>query len=101
MCFRDSIYPINEGCATFVLVLNVILPGVGTMVQSFCKKDCCWDFCTFLVGLLQLLSIVLLCFGWCWAVWHATMVRGVSSPDHFGRAAPETEDWPDAENQKE
>ena len=33
----------------------------------------------------------LLLFGWCWAIWHAEMVRAVSSPDHEGRPAPETE----------
>ena len=89
MCLRDAIYPVPQGCACFMLILNIILPGSGTMLQSFFGGRKCP--LTFFVGLLQLLSVALLLFGWCWAIWHAEMVRCVSSPDHLGRPAPETE----------
>lgn len=89
MCFRDCIYPINYGCSVFVLILNIVLPGFGTMLQSFLGKKC--SPCTFFVGLLQLLTVPLLLFGWVWAIWHGEMVRCVSSPEHAGKPAPETE----------
>ena len=89
MCLRDAIYPVPQGCACFMLILNILLPGSGTMLQSFFGGRKCP--LTFFVGILQLLSVALLLFGWCWAIWHAEMVRCVSSPDHLGRPAPATE----------
>ena len=93
MCFRDCIYPVAPGCACYILLLNIVLPGTGTMLQSFCGKKCSPG--TFFLGILQLLCVALI-FGWCWAIWHAEMVRCVSGPDHLGKPAPETEPEGDA-----
>jgi hypothetical protein len=97
MCFHNHIYAVPEKCACFLLTLNVILPGTGTMLQSCLGKDGC-RVGTFFVGLLQMMCTALI-FGWFWAVWHSMMVKAVSAPNFDGLPAPESE-LPGLDNQE-
>ena len=56
----DSINPTNSCTAFACLLLNIFLPGVGTMVNSCCGVKC---FSGILVGILQILTIPLCCSG--------------------------------------
>ena len=76
MCCYEHIYPVSWPC--IVLILNIIFPGVGTMLQSYCFDRHFWKFGTFFVGILQLLVSVFL-IGWIWSIWHGCKVYGASN----------------------
>lgn len=60
-----SITPMG-GCAAFAcLLLNIFLPGVGTIVNGLCGRHCCMGI---IWGILQILTIPLLLFGWVWSI---------------------------------
>lgn len=73
MCEGSHVYALKSPLHIVVLVLNIFLPGFGTMLSAFAcmhaereeKKSC---FCaTFSDGLIQFyLSPVL--FGWVWSI---------------------------------
>ena len=58
--------PIVNGCtAIILLIINIFLPGVGTIVMCFLggfKPN------TLLVGLLQFFTAFLI-IGWIWSIW--------------------------------
>ena len=56
---------------------NIIIPGFGTMIQSYCDGRSCWNCGTFFVGVLQLILAPIL-VGWIWSIWHGIRVYEVS-----------------------
>ncbi len=60
-----------------VLLCNIIIPGFGTMIQSYCDGRSCWNCGTFFVGVLQLILAPIL-VGWIWSIWHGIRVYEVS-----------------------
>ena len=51
--------------AILLLIINIVFPGIGTIIMSFMNK-CKWM--TALVGLLQLLTAFIL-VGWIWSIY--------------------------------
>lgn len=67
MCKAALPRRVSSSEATVILVLNIFFPGVGTMVASVMGRSCRCD--TFLVGVLQLLTVPVFLVGWVWSVW--------------------------------
>ena len=60
-----SITPMNGFAGLACLLLNIFLPGVGTMVNGCCGQHCCGGI---IWGILQILTIPFLGFGWIWSI---------------------------------
>ena len=74
MCCYEHIYPVPNPCC--LLLINIFLPGIGTMLQSY-YFNMGWNCGTFFVGFLQLITAPII-IGWIWAVWHSCQVKAVS-----------------------
>ena len=70
--------PTNSCTAFLCLILNIILPGVGTMINACCGVRC---FSGIFVGILQILTIPLLLFGWIWSICYGLEIYRISG-DH-------------------
>ena len=77
MCCYEHIYAVSWPC--LVLLFDIILPGVGTMLQSYCYERGCWNCGTFMVGLLQMITTPFFFAGWIWSIWHGCKVYEVST----------------------
>lgn len=60
----DGIPKLNTCVAIFVLILNIILPGWGTIFVGLMSGNCCGWFCQ---GVLQFFLAVIL-VGWIWSI---------------------------------
>ena len=76
MCCYEHIYAVSWPC--LVLIFDIILPGFGTVLQSYCYERGCWNCGTFLVGVLQAITAPLI-VGWIWSIWHGCKVYEVST----------------------
>jgi hypothetical protein len=68
--FRDlmvKIKPTGPILSFFLFLLNVFLPGVGTMLNQ-CVGVGQFSWKGFMVGVAQLLTAPLI-FGWVWSIW--------------------------------
>lgn len=63
---RDSLPSLNPALAVLLLVVNIFLPGVGTMILGCINGDCNWQH--LIVGLLQLITAGII-IGWIWSIW--------------------------------
>ena len=86
MCFRSHIYPVSVPCLVFIL--NIFLPGTGTVVQSYCWKGGCWNYGTFLLACAQGLLVPYF-FGWIWAIWHGYEVYRISTRQQYNPVVTE------------
>lgn len=58
--------PVTEhSTGVFILLLNICLPGTGTLIMSFIDKFKCG---TFVVAVLQILTFWII-LGWIWSIW--------------------------------
>lgn len=65
--------------ALVILLINVIAPGIGTIISAFLADDCETE--TVVVGVLQALSTPLLGLGLFWAIaWSVKLCKTSSSP---------------------
>ena len=71
-CFMIEVYPVRNTYSCLILVLNIFLPGVGTMVQA-CQFKLGFKCSTFAFGWFQLITAPVL-FGWVLAIYHAVLV---------------------------
>ena len=51
-----------------VCILNVILPGTGTMISSCAGYTTSWSKTQLMVGVLQMLTALYI-IGWIWSIW--------------------------------
>ena len=51
-----------------VCILNIVLPGTGTMISSCVGYSISWSKTQLVVGLLQMLTAIYL-IGWIWSIW--------------------------------
>lgn len=63
-CF-DVINETDRCTALICLILNIFLPGFGTMLNGCCGAKCP---IAILVGILQILLIPVLLIGWVWSI---------------------------------
>jgi hypothetical protein len=72
--------PTNFPMAVLMLVLNIILPGTGTMLNGCFGRVCC-DL--IIIGFLQMITAILL-VGWIWSIWYGIRILGaaVTSSGH-------------------
>ena len=54
-------------------ILNVILPGTGTMISSCAGYQQSWSKTQLTVGILQMLTAVYL-IGWFWSIWWGVLL---------------------------
>ena len=65
MCCPDHAIGKTGNCLALIcFILNIFLPGIGTMINSFFAKRCCEGFA---YGILQLLTTALI-VGWVWSI---------------------------------
>lgn len=75
--FKETVLKIDPDWAYACFLLNVLLPGTGTMVSAaVAKEKCRCD--TVLVGIGQLLTCPLLLFGWIWSINHGGALMDVA-----------------------
>ena len=63
-----TIRPTGGFCAIILFLLNVFLPGVGTICNALCCGAGPASCMEFLIGILQLLTAGFL-LGWIWSIW--------------------------------
>ena len=66
-CCKEYVVKLPENLALVLLIINIIFPGVGTMVSGCAgdKVECN----VILIGLLQLVTAPLI-VGWVWSIFH-------------------------------
>ena len=64
---KKSVVELDHTLAVVCLVLNVFLPGVGTMISACAGKE--FNGMALLFGLLQLLTAFIV-VGWIWSIVH-------------------------------
>ena len=66
---------VNKYVAVAQLILNVFLPGVGTIITP-CFGEGIVNKTQIVIGILQMLTMWTLFIGWIWAVcWSALIIR--------------------------
>ena len=69
---EPSIVKVGVTASWFLLILNIILPGVGSMISSFCGSK--FNSTALLYGVLQLLTAAIL-IGWIWSIYHGCLIH--------------------------
>ncbi|CAI2385268.1 unnamed protein product [Moneuplotes crassus] len=74
MCFGciESVVHVPGIWGYVILILNIILPGVGTIITSFMARTGFAKF-QFVCGVFQLLLAITL-IGWLWSVWWGCLI---------------------------
>ena len=63
-CPEETINPTNTCMATICLVLNIFIPGSGTMINACFGQKCASGF---IYGICQFFLTILL-IGWIWSI---------------------------------
>lgn len=74
------IQPVKAPWPFFILIVNLLLPGVGTMINSLLGMK--FNATTFFVGILQLLSSYVI-VGWLWALWWSVLIINKSGASEY------------------
>ena len=82
MCCYEHIYRVSWPC--LVLIFDIIIPGFGTCLQSYCDEMGC-NCGTFLVGICQALTTPIFGIGWIWSIWHGCKVYEASTMPPIAR----------------
>lgn len=71
----DDVPKLNTCVALFILILNIFLPGFGTMfLACISGNDCCGWWCK---GVLQFILFPII-IGWVWSIMTGCKVMGKS-----------------------
>ena len=68
MCDRSIVTGLPQHCGLALFIINVILPGFGTVGSAFMDKDG-FNFMAFIIGLIQSM-LTFLVIGWLWSIFH-------------------------------
>ena len=68
--------PVNGCLGIIMLILNIVLPGFGTMLNGCCGPICC-DL--IIIGLLQLITAPLV-VGIVWSIFYGCIIVGAAEP---------------------
>eukprot|EP00347_Sterkiella_histriomuscorum_P014763 403359625 len=69
-CPEETINPMNTCMATLCLVLNIFIPGSGTILNACCGRHCAAGV---LYGVCQFFLTVLL-IGWIWSIMYGIKI---------------------------
>ena len=72
--FQSSRIECNRCIAGILLIINVFLPGVGTILSAFFDHRKPWYYINFIaifVGIFQIILLPIFFFGWLWAIAHS------------------------------
>ena len=61
-------------------ILNVVLPGAGTMLASCVADTTSWSKTQIFVGVLQMLTAIYL-IGWVWSIWWSYLILAKAMQD--------------------
>ena len=67
--------PTNPCMAILMLIMNIIIPGTGTMLNG-CFGYVCYELV--IIGFLQLITAPIL-VGWIWSIWYGVLICGGSA----------------------
>ena len=73
---RDNLPSLNPALAVLLLVVNIFLPGVGTMILGCINGACNWQH--IIVGVLQMITAGII-VGWIWSIWWGILLVQRSS----------------------
>jgi hypothetical protein len=63
---KDGLPSLNPALAVILLIINIFLPGVGTMILGCINGGC--DITHIVVGILQFITAGII-IGWIWSIW--------------------------------
>ena len=69
-CGKDSMVDVSECNAYVIFIINVCLPGVGTMLSACLDKKGC-NYKALIIGFAQMITPP---FGLCWAIAHSRAI---------------------------
>ena len=78
-CGEEDINPTNGLMALTCLILNIFLPGVGTMVNACLGTRMMPGLC---YGLLQMLLAPLL-IGWIWSIFYGVKILQMAGKERY------------------
>lgn len=67
----DHIAPVKSPWGLIQLILNIIFPGTGTILNSCMATK--FNATTFIVGILQFILAYIL-IGWIWSIWWGILI---------------------------
>ena len=59
----------SDSKGLMLLVLNVLIPGTGTILSSFMDSEASFNLIALICGVLQL-AMAILVIGWLWSIFH-------------------------------
>ena len=72
---EQSVVKVDKPWGLLLFIVNILLPGVGTIVSSFMDRRFNGLACLF--GVLQFLfCLTIIC--WIWSIWHGYMIYNKS-----------------------
>ena len=72
MAYEDSVVKVEGSMGLILFIVNIIFPGIGTIVSAFMDKGG-MNNTALLYGVLQLLLCWIL-VGWCWSIYHGYLI---------------------------
>ncbi len=79
-CCTESIVPVKDPLHIVLLILNILLPGIGTIANGCMGSSI--SGCQIVIGLLQMCLSPVLLIGWFWSIWWGVIIyqRSVAPP---------------------
>ena len=68
---KDHISPVQSPWSLVQLVLNIVFPGTGTLLNSCMAPK--FNATTFIVGVLQIILAYVI-IGWVWSIWWGILI---------------------------
>jgi hypothetical protein len=70
--WKADIPSVEKTTALILLIINCILPGIGTLVLCCVAEK--FSTTQLIVGLLQIVTVPLLFLGWIWSIWWGLLI---------------------------
>ena len=75
-CPDDAINKTSIQSATICLVFNILLPGVGTIINAFLGDNNYGP--GLLIGIIQILTVPIFLIGWIWSIIYGVKIMNKS-----------------------
>jgi hypothetical protein len=73
---KNDIPVVTKTIGLILLIVNIFLPGVGTMISACVGSGCKWE--QIIVGICQSFTSFLI-IGWIWSIWWGIVIVQKSS----------------------